>query len=82
MRGDGTLLEFERVADAVERANLRTHRGTRHASRLAKARAVARRLMRLEPIRLATFTRRRQPFRRPETGAAYLEGLRAAGLPD
>lgn len=31
---------------------------------------------------LATFTRRRQPFRQPETGAAYLEGLRAAGLPD
>jgi len=54
-----------------------------HSSRLAEARAVARDLMRLEPeFRLATFTRRRQPFRQPETGAAYLEGLRAAGLPD
>jgi hypothetical protein len=54
-----------------------------HSSRLAEARAVARDLMRLEPqFRLATFARRRQPFTQPETGAAYLEGLRAAGLPD
>jgi len=49
---------------------------------LAEARAIAGDLMRLEPeFRLATFARRRQPFRQPETGAAYLEGLRAAGLP-
>jgi hypothetical protein len=32
--------------------------------------------------RLATFAHRRQPFWQPETGAAYMEGLRAAGLPD
>ena len=31
---------------------------------------------------LATYARRRQPFRQPETGTAYLEGLRAADLPD
>jgi class 3 adenylate cyclase len=50
---------------------------------LAEARAIAGDLMRPEPeFRLATFARRRQPFRQPETGAAYLEGLRAAGLPD
>jgi adenylate cyclase len=50
---------------------------------LAEARAIAGDLMGLEPeFRLATFARRRQPFRQPETGAAYLEGLRAAGLPD
>jgi hypothetical protein len=49
----------------------------------AEARDIAGDLMRLEPeFRLATFARRRQPFRQPETGAAYLEGLRAAGLPD
>jgi len=40
-------------------------------------------LMRLKPESpLATFARRRQPFRQPETGAAYMEGLRAAGFPD
>jgi hypothetical protein len=51
--------------------------------RLAEARLIARDLMRLEPeSRLATFARRRQPFRQPETGAAYMEGLRAAGFPD
>jgi hypothetical protein len=50
---------------------------------LAEARAIAGDLMRLEPeFRLATFARRRQPFRQPETGEAYLEGLRAAGLLD
>ena len=50
---------------------------------LAEVRAIAGDLMRLEPeFRLATFARRRQPFRQPETGVAYLEGLRAAGLPD
>jgi len=32
--------------------------------------------------RLATFAHRRQPLWQPETGAAYMEGLRAAGLPD
>jgi hypothetical protein len=50
---------------------------------LAEACAVAEDMMRREPeFRLKTFARRRQPFRQPETGAAYLEGLRAAGLPD
>jgi adenylate cyclase len=50
---------------------------------VAEARAIAGDLMHLEPeFRLATFSRRRQPFRQPETGAAHLEGLRAAGLPD
>ena len=39
---------------------------------LPEARAIAGDLMRLEPeFRLATFARRRQPFRQPETGAAY-----------
>ena len=51
--------------------------------RLAAARAIAGDLMCLErEFRLATFARRRQPFRQPETGAAYMEGLRAAGFPD
>ena len=60
-----------------------SHLGTCTSGGLAEARAIAGDLMRLEPeFRLATFARRRQPFRQPETGAAYLEGLRAAGLPD
>jgi len=47
---------------------------------LAEARVVAEDMMRLESeLRLKTFARRRQPFRQPETGAANLEGLRAAG---
>lgn len=48
-----------------------------HAGSLVEARTTTGDLMRLEPeFRLATFARRRQPFRQPETGAIYLEGLR------
>jgi hypothetical protein len=48
-----------------------------HAGSLVEARTTTGDLMRLEPeVRLATFARRRQPFRQPETGAIYLEGLR------
>jgi hypothetical protein len=49
----------------------------------AEARTIGGDLMRRErEFRLGTLAHHRQPFRQPETGAAYLEGLRAAGLPD
>ena len=40
-------------------------------------------LMRYEPeFRIATFERERQPFQVPRIAAAYIEGLRIAGLRD
>jgi adenylate cyclase len=53
------------------------------ASKHDEARAVARRLIELEPdFRLGAYARTRQPFRMTETAAKYLEHLRSSGLPD
>jgi adenylate cyclase len=50
---------------------------------LSEARQVAADLMREEPeFRLSAFARRRQPFQVKSIADAYLDGLRAAELPD
>jgi adenylate cyclase len=50
---------------------------------LAEARGVAADLMRHEPeFRLDAFSRSRQPFQVENIAGAYLDGLRAAGLPN
>jgi adenylate cyclase len=51
--------------------------------RIAEAREVAAKLMKLEPeFRLTVYERTRQPFRAPEIKAVHLERLRQAGFPE
>ncbi len=73
-----------RVENPAYTANLRfLAAALARLGRVAEARGVAADLMRYEPeFRLDAFAHGRQPFQAKSIAAAYLDGLRAAGLPN